>query len=135
MEPLAQLRAKIAEFPGYDSALDRRRSDQFVRSYLGEALADLEARCQLAPEDRARVDALMLRVAFADPTAFDVHDGHAAARANDGGPIAAADAATVALAGEAATVNADSASRYLDGVTALLDRRDATLRAAASKSL
>ena len=57
MEPLEQLRAKIAGFPGYDGDLERRRSDEYVRSYLGEALADFAGRCTLPAELQARVDA------------------------------------------------------------------------------
>ncbi|MGA7095182.1 MAG: hypothetical protein WBX23_14260, partial [Candidatus Cybelea sp.] len=70
MEPLEQLRAKISDFPGYDGELQRRLSDEYVRSYLGEALADLAARGVLPPELRERADDLILRVGFADQHAF-----------------------------------------------------------------
>ncbi len=70
MELLEQLRAKISGFPGYDGELERRLSDEYVRSYLGEALADLAARELLPPELRERVDEAILRVGFADQHAF-----------------------------------------------------------------
>lgn len=131
MEPLQQLRAKIAEFPGYDGDLERRRSDEYVRSYLGEALAGLAARSPLAPALRERIDDLILRVGFADPRSFAarpvVATKQAPAREE---AVADADVATVALADRAGSVDAISAAQYVDDVTAMLDRRDAAMRAA-----
>jgi hypothetical protein len=134
MEPLELLREKISEFPGYDTNIERRRSDEYVRSYLGEALTDMAARFPLAPELQTRIETLVLRVAFGNPKAFDAHDGPGVTNgANDGGAVAAADAATVDVADQAAAVDPASASGYLDNVTAVLDRRDEALRTAALK--
>src|SRR5579863_5175479 len=135
MDPLEQLRARIAGFPGYDGDLERRRSDEFVRSYLGEALADLVVRCgSLSSELKQRIDALLLRVGFADQKAFAIHHGiggnHVAAGA--GSSVAVEDAAVVDVADQAGSVDPDAVERYLDGVAAMLDRRDAAMRAAAS---
>jgi hypothetical protein len=135
MKPLDQLRAKIADFPGYDGDLERRRSDQYVRSYLGEALADLSARCPLSSELKARLDALVLRVELADPQTFAAR--HVIAARNDpsdGGAVAEADAATVELADRAESVDAASAPGYFDEVTAVLDGREAAIHAAALKT-
>ena len=134
MGPLEELRAKIAGFPGYDGDLERRRSDAYVRSYLGEALAELAARSALPAELQQKVDELVLRVGFADPRDFAVHHVVSAKDAADeGGGVASADAATVELADRAASVDAASASRYLDNVAAVLDERDAAIRAATMK--
>lgn len=135
MDPLEQLRARIAGFPGYDGDLERRRSDEFVRSYLGEALADLEMRCgSTSDELRQRFDALLLRVGFADQKAFH----HVVARvheaANVDSTIAVADAATVEVADQAPQVGPDTLAPYLDEVAATLDRRDAVMRAAAASN-
>jgi hypothetical protein len=135
MDPLAQLRAKIADFPGYDDDLCRRRSDALVRSYLGEALADLAARCDpLPPELQARVDQLLLRVGFADPKSFAVHNGIAAMHQVSEATVTAADAATVELADRASAVAAGDLASYFDDVTATLDRREVAMRAAATAS-
>ena len=112
MDPLEQLRARIAGFPGYDGDLERRRSDEFVRSYLGEALADLEVRCgSIAPELKQRIDALLLRVGFADQKSFSIHHDiagmHAAAGADSS--VAGADAAAVDVADQALFVEPDAA--------------------------
>jgi hypothetical protein len=131
MELLEQLRAKISGFPGYDGELERRLSDEYVRSYLGEALAELASRDVLPPELRERVDAVILRVGFADQHAFAAHARGKTSDAGDESAVAAADTATVALADRAASLDAASAASYLDQVTTTLDKRDAAIRAAA----
>lgn len=136
MDSLEELREKIPGFPGYDGDLERRRSDGLVRSFLGEALADLTLRCgPLSAELTQRVDALLLRVGFADPKAFAVHNVFARmqASAGDDGALAALDVAVLAVADQASTIAPDAVAQYLDDVTATLDRRDATMRAAATK--
>lgn len=129
MEPLQMLREKIAEFPGYDGDVQRRRSDEYVRSYLGEALSELGARCTLPSDLRARLDDSILRVEFADPRAFVNHHVVAAKGPPDsGGAVAEADAETVELADRAAALDCAAASGYLDEVEALLTRREAAIR-------
>jgi hypothetical protein len=133
MKPLEELRAKIAGFPGYGSEMQRRLSDEYVRSYLGEALAALAARCTLEPQVRERLDDLIMRVGFADPHAFSNRPTPAADADDDGGAVAEADFATVELADRAASLDAQAVSSYLDEAVALLDKRDGALRAAAKQ--
>jgi hypothetical protein len=133
MEALELLRAKISGFPGYDTILDRRHSDEYVRSYLGERLSEMAGRCALSPELLARVDALVLRVAFADPKDFNARDVDGGA-VDDEGALASTDAATIELADRAPAIEPASAAAYLDAVTAALDERDAALRAIALKT-
>ncbi len=135
MDPLEQLRVRIAGFPGYDGDLERRRSDEFVRSYLGEALADLEVRCgSTLPELKQRLDALLLRVGFADQKSFSIHHVIAGMRvaASADSSVAAADAAAVEVADQARSVEPEALEGYLDEVATALDRRDAAMRAAAA---
>jgi len=135
MDPLEQLRARIAGFPGYDGDLERRRSDEFVRSYLGEALADLEVRCgSISPELKQRFDALLLRVSFADQAAFHHAFARVHAASNSDGSVAVADAAVVEVADRAPQTEPDALAGYLDEAAATLDRRDAAMRAAAATS-
>ena len=134
MDPLEQLRSRIAGFPGYDVDIDRRRSDGFVRPYLGEALAELLVRCRDVSADQSqRIDALLLRVGFASPKSFPPHNGHLSARRDHDGSVAAVDAATVEVADRSKSIEYDAISAYLDDVTTALDRRDAAMRAAASQ--
>jgi hypothetical protein len=131
MNPLELLRSTIDGFPGYDGDVERRRSDEYVRSYLGERLADLAARGALAPDLQQRLEALVFRAGFADPRLFALR--HDAARAtSDNGPIAAADAAIVTIADRAPSLDLTGAAGYLDEVAAALDKREAELRAAAA---
>lgn len=136
MEPLELLRAKIAGFPGYDDDLDRRRSDEYVRAYLGEALAELETDCGSLPSElHERREALLLRIGFSAPRAFAAHNtGSAVPPRHYDGDVAAEDLAIVELADRAASITLETLGAYLDDVTAELDRRDATMRAAVTKS-
>lgn len=133
MESLELLHAKIRGFPGYDTALERRHSDEYVRSYLGERLSEMAVRCTLPPDLQARVDALLLRVAFANPKDFNAHDVDGVPVGDDGA-LATADAATIELADRAETMEPASVAAYLDEVTTALDRRDDALRAIALKT-
>jgi hypothetical protein len=135
MDPLELLRAKIVGFPGYDGDLDRRRSDEFVRAYLGEALTELAARCgELPPEVQQRVDALLLRMEFADSKSFAMHRLASNVPASSaGGKVAEEDVAAVELADRASATDCGSVADYLDDVTATLDSREAAMRATATK--
>ena len=129
MEALEGLRARVAGFPGYDTDADRRRSDELVRSYLGEAIAELPPAEQL----RERIDALLLRVGFASQGLFAPH---ADAMVNHSGDAAVidADAVIVELADTAPTVPGDGLAAYLDKLNEALDRRDAAMRASAVRT-
>jgi hypothetical protein len=134
MEPLEILRQKIAEFPGYDDDVERRRSDEYVRSYLGEALTAFAERCTLSADLRTRLDELVLQVAFSDPRDFVNHHIVAPKGATDGGgAVAAADVEAVELADRAATLDCAAAAAYLDEVEALLARRETAIRAQSAR--
>jgi hypothetical protein len=130
MEPLAFLQSKIENFPGYLDETARGRSDELVRSYLGEAIADLEARLtSIPPEVSDRIGALLLRAGFVDQAAYTTYES----AARDGAPeerIADDDAAIVEVADRASQVDAAQLPGYLDDVTNALNRRDATMRSA-----
>lgn len=127
MEPLERLRAKITGFPGYDSEVARRRCDQYVRSYLGEALTEAAQRWNCTPEQGRRIDDLLLRAGFADQRDFARNEMGSDA-------IVAADAATVDLADRAPAIDDATIDGYLDEVTAALDAREAAMRAAIVKT-
>jgi hypothetical protein len=135
MDPLQGLRAKIPDFPGYGDELARRHADELVRSYLGEALDQLSTRlAPLESECREQIDALLLRVGFADQRAFSRH-GCGPDEGDHGSEcdaVLADDTETIELADRAAAIDAPALSAYLAAVEKLLERRDATLRAAAA---
>ncbi len=131
MEALDRLHGRIAGFPGYETDADRRRSDELVRSYLGEAVAELAARnATVPPALRERIDALLLRLGFASQRSFPPH-ADAMARHPDDAAVVDADAEIVELADQAPMVLGEAVAAYLDRLNDALDRRDAAMRAAA----
>lgn len=121
------LGAKIAGFPGYGDEDARRRSDELVRSYLGEALADLQARVgSLDAATESRLGDLIVRSAFTNQEAYELYEERAREHPEFDG-IASADARVVETADAASTVDAAGASTYLDRVAEVFDARDAVM--------
>jgi hypothetical protein len=135
MDPLQGLRAKIPDFPGYGDELARRHSDELVRSYMGEALVELSTRlAPLESDRRQEIDALLLRVGFADQQAFARHGcgPDEEERGSECDAVLADDVETIELADRAPAIDASALRAYLVAVEKVLERRDATLRAAAA---
>lgn len=133
MEPLELLKSKIAGFPGYADDTSRERSDELVRSYLGEALADLQTRLEpLADGVNQRVGDLLLRTGFVNQTAYRIYEDGARTR-TDFGAIENADVAVVELAEDAPSVDAETLPSFLDRIAEALDARDAAMDGAATR--
>jgi hypothetical protein len=131
MDSLEFLKGKISDFPGYGDDDLRRTSDELIRSYLGEAIADLEVR--LAPTDgglRQRIGDLLIRVGFANQHVYRTYQDNARAR-SEFGSIADADANVVQTADRAASIGAAQLPAYLDEIVGALDRRDAAMSGSA----
>ncbi|HTX59189.1 MAG TPA: hypothetical protein VMH02_05875, partial [Verrucomicrobiae bacterium] len=99
---MALLSERIEGFPGYATDADRRRSDELVRAFLGEMLADLQERCKPAdPAVAERLGDLIFRTGFTNVAAVRQFES---ARLDDAArdAIAAADVAAVNLADVAA---------------------------------
>jgi hypothetical protein len=121
--------SKIHGFPGYDDEDGRRLADEQVRSYMGEALADVEQR--LAPLDeaiQARIGDLLVRVGFTNQTAFRHFLDGSRDRTNFD-DISQADARIIELAGKAPSLDAAAVPAFLDEVVAAFDARDAVMNA------
>lgn len=128
MEPTALLQTKIPTFPGYADEDSRRLADELVRSYLGEALADLRIRLQSLPADPAeQLNGLILRTGFANQRSVR---GYEEGARDDGNfaAVAAADAAIVELADRAGSIDAQQLTNYLSETGLALDRRDEIMR-------
>lgn len=127
MEPLEFLKSTIAGFPGYADETDRQRSDEMVRSFLGEAIADLEVRL-VPPEGGVsqRIGDLLIRVGFTNQSAYKRYEDGARSGADFAG-MSASDEEIVELAGRAPSIDGANLSSYLDEIVAALDRRDATM--------
>ncbi len=124
MDPLAELRAKIPAFPGYATEDDRRRGDELVRSYLGEALALLRARLADLPEPgAARLGDLILRAGFRNQLAFKVFE-YATLDGAKVDRVTRNDLRMIGLADRAANVDAVGLTAFLDEVVQAFDVRD-----------
>lgn len=127
MTPTEFLSEQIAGFPGYADEDGRRMADELVRSYMGEALAELQVR--LAPLDAAtegRIGDLLIRIGFTNQSAFRTFLEAARTR-TDFDDVAAADQRVVEIADDAGTVDAAGLPAYLDTVVEAFDRRDAVM--------
>ncbi len=122
MDMLALLRAKIPDFPGYDDQEDRRRSDELVRAYLGEALSTLQARISAGQSD-PRFEPDLMRAEFMNQAAFKSFE-YAAHDDPRTGAVAANDVRMLELADRAAAIDAPEVDGYLSDVAAAFELRD-----------
>jgi hypothetical protein len=126
MDALAEVTQRIPAFAGYATEEDRRLSDELVRSYLGEALADLQDRLTLDPATCPALETLVLRCEFANQM---VYRTYADTEVDDaaGAKLAASDACVLDLADRAATADTSGVDAYLAEAKAALDDRDRTM--------
>ena len=128
MDPLTEIRAKINDYPGYDSDSHIRLCDELVRAYVGERLSDLQDR--LEPGVQAySLEGLVVRSAFAnlhvlEPLLEPLEGIDLTAKVRD------ADAALLSGADDAAEVTPQTFDAYVARMTQLFDARDASLVAA-----
>jgi hypothetical protein len=132
MDPLELLNERIHDFPGYATDTDRRLSDEMVRAFLGEMLADLQVR--LAPLDDqtgGQIGELMFRAGFTNQIAFRPYES---IELDEAGitEIATADGRAVDLADVAATVRKGGVAEFLGEVAAAFDARDAAMKSLAA---
>ncbi|HEY8312912.1 MAG TPA: hypothetical protein VIG51_01955 [Candidatus Baltobacteraceae bacterium] len=123
MAALEQIRSAIADFDGYGDEESRRRSDQLIRSYLGERLAAYRSE----HGDSGAFDALVLRCEFMDQRIFKAFESSNPDRGRIDA-LLAADLEVVALAGRTAALGLEDLPGFVNASNAALDRRDAAMR-------
>ncbi len=76
MDALERIRSFIDGFAGYTEAMQRRVSDEQIRAFVGEALAQLPAVeiDNLDADERAHYDRVLLRCEFINQDVFRVFD-------------------------------------------------------------
>lgn len=130
MDALERIRSIIDGFAGYAEPGPRRLSDEQIRAFVGEVLAQLPAVeiDGLAAAERAYYDRVLLRCEFINYDVFRIFDGD---------PTAARIEAT--LAADLEVVEAAAALREMTGVTLdgvivrlsdAFDKRDAAMQLA-----
>lgn len=122
MDTFESLRAKIPDFSGYLNEGDRRRSDELVRSYVGEALAALQSRVAPAGED-LRFEHVLLRAGFMNQIAFRAFE-YATLDGERVRAISANDVRILDLADRAVSIEPGGVDVFLSEVTAAFDLRD-----------
>ena len=123
MDTLETLRLKIPDYPGYTNEDDRRKSDELVRSYVGEALAELRDR--VAASD-GKFDSVLLRAGFTNQSAFRALEFARLDDARAAG-MYAADLHLVELADRSGRIDAGAIDGHLADVDAAFDRRERSM--------
>lgn len=110
------------DYAGYSTEDDVRDTDQRVRAYVGERLADLQARLPSAAD---ALEAPILRMAFSSGEALrGLEHPQGSVHA---GALEAADAALLDAADAADAVDDAGASAYIARIQAAIDARDAAM--------
>lgn len=128
MDPLARIRAIISGFAGYEEAPHRRLSDEQLRGFVGEVLAELPAVeiDGLTADERSCYDRVLLRCEFINQDVFRIFDTEPTPQR-----IEATLAADVELIEVASALRAERGSKP-DGVLVALsdafDKRDAAMQ-------
>ncbi len=112
---------------GYEQQQQRRESDEQIRAFVGERLAELPATDidAFSPEERSRYDRILLRCEFLNQQSFRVFDleptpARLAAVQN-------ADAELRAAAEGLAGANGDAIDQALKQIEEAFDKRDAAM--------
>ena len=129
MDPLDFLREKIPNFQGFDDEGARRLSDELVRAYAGEALADLQQRLGDVAVANERLSKILLRCEFANQIALKQFES-AELDETRTERIASADARVIELADNANAVDAASLDGYLQQLEEAFDQRDRAMETA-----
>lgn len=134
MDALAAIQARIPQFRGYATLDARREDDELIRSYVGEALAALEAdRIGAVAGREAVLENLVIRAGFANQLAFrpfeyaNLDDARLEA-------VEAADLALLEAADRLKAATGSDAGPIVDEIAAGFDARDALMRQAGGPS-
>ena len=128
MEALDQIRASIPDFEGYDDETSRAHSDELIRSYLGERLADFEyAHSAWLGGNRDAFNRLVLRCEFVDQEAFKPFE-HASANDPRIPRLLDADLQVISLADRLPALDPAEVPAFVQRANELLDARDALMR-------
>jgi len=130
MDATASIKERIAQFRGYATLDARRDDDELIRSYVGEALAALEAdHMDYFPGREAELQNLVIRAGFMNQMAFRAFE-YAKSDPTRLEPLVATDLELLDLADKAKVVAAADAGALVDAIVAAFDKRDAFMRVA-----
>lgn len=127
MDALERIRSIISGFAGYDEALHRRLSDEQVRGFVGEVLAELPAVeiDNLTAEERAAYDRVLLRCEFVNQDVFRVFDADPSRQRIEATLLA--DAQVIETACGLRAVNPAKPNGVIAALSEAFDKRDAAM--------
>ncbi len=121
MDASDAIRARIPGFPGYANEMGRRLSDEMIRSYVGEAVADASARLDRGMSER--VGALLMRAGFINQAAFGPFE-YAKVADEALTRLLASDLTLCALADRGKAVSANDFDTWITRIEVGFDARD-----------
>lgn len=127
MDAFERIRSIISGFAGYDEAMHRRLSDEQVRGFVGEVLAELPALevDNLSAEERSAYDRVLLRCEFINQDVFRVFDTNPTPQRVQATLLA--DAEVIEAACSLRRVNPQKANGLIAALTEAFDKRDAAM--------
>lgn len=126
MDASDAIRARIPTFPGYANEKGRRLCDELVRSYVGEAVAEVSARLDQGMSDR--VGSLLMRAGFINQSAFT---GFENAKIGDDAitRLLVCDLTLCTLAEKGSKISPNDFDAWISRIESSLDVRDSIMRA------
>ena len=123
---VSALRVLIPSYAGHDDAPARRLSDQQIRAWTGESLADLQDRIAVAAV-QDRFDALLMRCEFGDQLVIRALEADACGEPEAAATVEAHDAGVIAAAARAKTVAQDGLDALIGDLERAFDERAAAV--------
>ena len=124
MDASDAIRARIPSFPAYTSETGRRLSDELIRSYVGEAVAEASARLDQGMSER--VCALLMRAGFINQTVF-VGFEYANVNADGMTRLLVRDLTLCSLADKGRSISAQDFDAWISSIEVGFDARDAVM--------
>lgn len=130
MDALARIRAIISGFAGYAEGPNRRLSDEQLRGFVGEVLAELPAVevDNLTADERLHYDRLLLRCEFINQDVFRAFDSDPTQRRIQA--TLQADVEVIEAACTLRAFNGERPSSVLVALNDAFDKRDAAMQLA-----
>ncbi len=120
--------AIVPGYAGHEDVQARHMSDQQVRAWVGERLADLQGRIPMGGY-QDRVDALLMRCEFTDQHLIRAIEDDRFAEPDAAAAVEEYDRKLVALANSSTSTSAGTLGTLLDGLEGAFDERAAGIAA------
>ena len=120
---MIQVRSLISEYAGQADAQARRRSDQQVRAWIGERLAELRQRLSLG-EVSGPFDELLMHCQFGDQRVIKALEDNGFADPATSADVETEDARVIDAASASERIDAAGVAAFIDTLAAAFRRRN-----------